>query len=181
MQSLNTGKICMQKTNVFLRAFTKKEAWYTVLATVVIFYIIGIIILRFEAIVSFFLNLNFSDALFSAVSLFLHPLDSFTYFTLSVFLGTAFLFGGQLVALRLYVQKRFFHTNQTASIAGITLSLFGCLACCGSVAIVFLLGILGLSLQSFPFGGQEIALVGFGLSIFALMYTIYKIDAPMVC
>lgn len=160
---------------------TKKEAWVTIGSTMIILYILGITLLRIDVLHSLILQLGITTAISSILALYVHPLDSFTYFNLILFLINGALFGAQIVALRLYVAKRFFHPNQTVSMVGIAGSLLGCLACCGSVLFVFLLGILGVSTQTLPFLGQEIALAGLILTASALLYTIYKIDAPTVC
>lgn len=171
----------MRKINHFLQAFTKKDAWLTVALTIIALYIFGISALRIDVLYSLVSQLGIAGATSSVIALYIHPLDSFTYLNLSLFLLTGFLLGAQIVALRLYVAKRFFHPNQYVSIVGIISSLLGCLACCGSVLFVFILGIFGASTAALPFIGQEIAIAGVVLSAGALLYTIRKIDDPMVC
>lgn len=171
----------MQKVSLFLQSFRTLETWQTIIASTLIFYILAITLLRFDSIVSLVENLSLSQSTTSILAFYLNPLDSFTYFSLLIFLTTAILFGAQIVALRLYVEKRFFHKNQTVSLAGIISSLVGCLACCGSVLVAGLLGLLGTSVQSLPFAGQEISVFGLAISLGALIYTIHKIDVPMVC
>ncbi len=171
----------MRQASLFLKSFYKISTWKTVFITLFTFYILGITLLRFDVFISLFRNLGFTQALLPISSLYANPLDTFSPLSLVLFLATATLFGLHIVALRLYVTKRFYTKGQHFSLFGVISSLLGCLACCGSVLISTIAAILGVSLSSLPFNGEEIGFVGLIISLGALAYTIRKIDAPMTC
>lgn len=171
----------MRQASVFLDSLKKGSAWRTVFITIAIFYFLGVLILRIDSITSLFSNLGFVNGIWPVVSLFLHPFDTFSLFSLIIFLLTAKLFAFHIIALRLYTEKRFSTKNHQLSFLGVISSLLGCLACCGSVVIAGITGFIGISLGTLPFGGQEIGILGLILSLGALIYTVRKIDAPLVC
>lgn len=171
----------MRQATVFLNSLKRSASWKTVFITVLFFYLFGIVLLRFDSIFSLFSNLGFLSGFLPVLSLFFHPLDTFSLFNFVVFLLTVILFGLQIIALRLYTEKRFSSKNHRISFLGVVGSLLGCLACCGSVVIAGITSFIGISLNTLPLGGQEIALFGLFISFFALVYTVRKIDAPLVC
>lgn len=171
----------MRQGLLFLNSLKQGSAWWTISITVIFFYILGVAILRFDTINSLFSNLGFLNGFPLVFSLYTHPLDTFSLFSLTTFLVTALLFGLHIVALRLYTIKRFYTKGHHISLLGIISSLIGCLACCGSVLVAAMTAFVGVSLSSFPLGGQEIGIFGLLLSLAALVYTVRKIDAPLVC
>lgn len=171
----------MKQASLFFKSFYKISTWKTMLITLFIFYILGVTLLRFDVLISLFRNLGFIQAIFPVSSLYTNPLDTFSPIGLILFLSTAMLFALHIVALRLYVTKRFYTKGQHISFFGVMSSLLGCLACCGSVLISTITAILGVSLGSLPFNGEEMGFVGLIISLGALAYTVHKIDAPMTC
>ncbi len=171
----------MLKINLFLKEFLKRQSWVTIGITLLVFYAIGIIALRFATIVSLLEQFPLSESAKLVALVFVRPLDAFTLGNFVLFLVSGFLFGSQIVALRLYVKKRFFNSHHSLGFVGMLGTLFGCLACCGSIIVVTFIGALGVSLGTLPFNGQEIAFVGIAVSLLALLYTVKKIDDPLVC
>lgn len=171
----------MKQVSIFLKSFYRISTWKTIFITLFTFYFLGVTLLRFDVLISLFKNLGFTQAIFPISSLYANPLDTFSPLSLVLFLSTATLFGLHIVALRLYVTKRFYTKGQHFSLFGVMSSLLGCLACCGSVLISTITAILGVSLSHLPFNGEEIGFVGLIISLGALTYTVGKIDAPMTC
>lgn len=171
----------MKQASLFLKSFYKVSTWKTVLLTLCFFYFLGISLLRFDVLISLFQNLDFLQAVVPILSIFTNPLDTFSPLGLTLFLLTALLFAFHIVALRLYVTKRLYTKSNHISLFGVLSSLLGCLACCGSVLFATLTAILGVSLSSLPFRGEEISFVGLCISLGALIYTVRKIDAPLTC
>jgi len=171
----------MRQGLLFLNSFKKSSTWWTIFLTVTFFYILSVLVLRFDTIISLFSNLGFWSGFWSVFSLYTQPLDTFSIFSLITFLVTATLFALHIIALRLYTKKRFYTKGQHLSLLGIISSLVGCLACCGSVLIAATTAFVGVSLNWLPFGGQEIGFFGLILSLGALAYTVRKIDAPLAC
>ena len=171
----------MRQGLLFLYSLKKVSTWCTVGITITIFYILSVSVLRFDTIISLFSNVGFLKGFVPTLSLYVNPLDTFSIFNLAIFIVTAILFALNIIALRLYTTKRFYTKGQQVSLLGVISSLVGCLACCGSVLVAAITGFLGVSLSSLPYGGQEIGLLGLVLSFGALVYTVRKIDAPLVC
>lgn len=171
----------MRQTLLFWGSLKEVATWWTVFLTIIIFYFLGVSVLRFDTINSLFSNLGFFGSLSPIFSLYIHPLDIFSVFSLVIFLITAKLFALHIVALRLYTTKRFYTKGQHVSLLGVFGSLLGCLACCGSILVATITTFVGISLSSFPLEGKEFGLVGLALSLTALIYTIHKIDAPLTC
>lgn len=171
----------MKQASLFLNSFKKMSTWWTIVVTIVYFYIFSVTIFRLDTIISLFSNLGFLKGVGPVLSLYINPLDTFSLFSLVTFLVTAKLFALNIVALRLYTIKRFYTKGHQVSFVGVISSLVGCLACCGSVLIATGMAFIGVSLSSLPLGGQEIGFLGLILSFGALVYTVKKIDAPIVC
>lgn len=171
----------MRQTLLFLGSLKEMSTWRTVFFTIIIFYFLGVSILRSDTILSLFSNLGFVQGVLPVFSIYLHPLNVFSLFSFVMFLATSLIFAFHIVVLRLYTIKRFYTKGQHVSLFGVVSSLVGCLACCGSLLIATAAAFVGVSLSSLPLGGEEIGLVGLTLSFGALIYSIRKIDAPLVC
>lgn len=171
----------MRQASLFFGSLMKVATWRTIILTIAIFYSLGVTILRFDVILSLVSNLGLLKALVPVFSLYTTPFDTFSLFSFITFLVTATLFAFHIVALRLYTTKRFYAKGHHVSLFGVLSSLVGCLACCGSILIATMTAFIGVSLNSFPLGGEEIGLFGLLISFGALVYTIHKIDAPLTC
>lgn len=171
----------MRQALLFWGSLKEISTWRTVFLSIIVFYFLGVSVLRFDTILSLFLNLGFFGSLSPIFSLYTHPLNIFSVFSLVTFLITAKLFALHIVVLRLYTTKRFYTKGQHVSLLGVFGSLVGCLACCGSILVATVTTFIGVSLSSLPLGGKEISLVGLTLSLSALIYSIHKIDAPLTC
>lgn len=171
----------MKQASLFLKSLYKFSTWKTIIVTLFIFYVLGVTLLRFDVLISLFGNLGLVQAILPISSIYTNPLDTFSPLGLTLFLSTSVLFALHIVALRLYVTKRFYTKGHRISLFGVMSSLLGCLACCGSVLIATITALLGISLSSLPFNGEEIGFAGLLISFGALVYTVRKIDAPMTC
>ncbi len=166
---------------IFVKEFKKIQTWTTVLSVLSLFYIVGVFILKYNTVLSIISNFSFLQSIKLILTLYVHPLDTFSILTFTTFIVTAALFALQVVALRLYVSKRFFNSVHVVSLGAVITSLIGCLACCGSILIAGMFSFFGASVGFLPFSGKEISIFAILLSSTALIYTVYKIGSPLVC
>lgn len=110
---------------------------------------------------------------------------NFSLFSLSVIIVNALLAGIQTSLLIYYLRQTAEIQKETGmSFAGITASLLGVgCASCGSVVLSSLIGFgsTAVILNFLPFRGQEFGFLGIGILLFAIHFTMKKINDPLVC
>lgn len=166
---------------LFLNEYKKIQTWKTFLLTPIVFYLVSVSIIQSQTILSLLTNFTFFHAVKLIFYIYINPLDSFSLFNLFLFLVTTLLFTTNLIALKLYASRSFFSSSNVISFSAVVGALFGCLACCGSLVVVFILGFFGVGLSSLPFLGREIGVIALFIVIGSFVYTVSKIQAPIVC